>query len=191
MLRAVAEVARARPFAFGALTCTVKTATCDVMIQTCVEKKEEIDPTRVAVFTTFGFLFLGCWQFSLYNILFPRMFPSVEGFLTMPLRERLRDGRGLRCVGYQVLIENFGNNVCLYFPCFYSVQAWYEGRDAAYGLRKFQSNFRDDAAEILEFWVPVQTCNFFLSPLWMRVPITSAASLLWTSHVSFSRGDDK
>ena len=38
------------------------------------------------------------------------------------------------------------------------------------------------------FWVPVQTANFLFSPLWARVPVTAAASLLWTSYVSFSRG---
>ena len=27
-----------------------------------------------------------------------------------------------------------------------------------------------------------------VSPLWVRVPVTAAASLLWTSYVSFSRG---
>ena len=32
------------------------------------------------------------------------------------------------------------------------------------------------------------TLNFLVSPLWARVPVTAAASLLWTSYVSFSRG---
>ena len=51
----LAAFARAHPFAVGASAATLKAATADVMIQTCVEKREEIDVKRVAVFTTFCF----------------------------------------------------------------------------------------------------------------------------------------
>ena len=63
----LAAFARAHPFAVGASAATVKAATADVMIQKCVEKRDEIDVKRVAVFTTFCFGFTGCWQYYLYN----------------------------------------------------------------------------------------------------------------------------
>ena len=76
----------------------------------------------------------------------------------------------------------------LYFPSFYAVQSLYQGGRAADGLAKFRASWREDVPAIWSFWVPVQTLNFLVSPLWARVPVTAAASLLWTSYVSFSRG---
>ena len=75
-----------------------------------------------------------------------------------------------------------------YFPSFYAVQSLYQGGHAIDGLAKFQKQWREDVPAIWSFWVPVQTLNFLVSPLWARVPVTAAASLLWTSYVSFSRG---
>ena len=54
--------------------------------------------------------------------------------------------------------------------------------------RSSVTRWREDVPAIWSFWVPVQTLNFLVSPLWARVPVTAAASLLWTSYVSFSRG---
>ena len=87
-----------------------------------------------------------------------------------------------------VAIENVVNNAVLYFPSFYAVQSLYQGGRAIDGLAKFRERWREDVPAIWSFWVPVQTVNFLASPLWARVPVTAAASLLWTSYVSFSRG---
>ena len=184
----VTAFARAHPFAVGASAATLKAATADVMIQKCVEKRDEIDVKRVAVFTTFCFGFTGCWQYYLYNRIMPRLFPNVDAFLALPVRERLKSPAGLRAVGGQVAIENVLNNAVLYFPSFYAVQSLYQGGRAIDGLAKFQERWREDVPAIWSFWVPVQTLNFLFSPLWARVPVTAAASLLWTSYVSFSRG---
>ncbi|CAH0365679.1 unnamed protein product [Pelagomonas calceolata] len=186
----VTAFARAHPFAVGASAATLKAATADCMIQTCVEGRrcDEIDIKRVAVFTTFCFGFTGCWQYYLYNRVMPRLFPNVDAFLVLPVRERLRSAAGLRAVGGQVAIENVLNNALLYFPSFYAVQSLYQGGRAIDGLAKFRERWREDVPAIWSFWVPVQTANFLFSPLWARVPVTAAASLLWTSYVSFSRG---
>ena len=108
--------------------------------------------------------------------------------LALPVRERLRSPAGLRAVGGQVAIENVLNNALLYFPSFYAVQSLYQGGRAIDGLAKFRERWREDVPAIWSFWVPVQTLNFLVSPRWARVPVTAAASLLWTSYVSFSRG---
>ncbi len=186
----LAAFARAHPFAVGASAATLKAATADCMIQTCVEgrRRDEIDVKRVAVFTTFCFGFTGCWQYFLYNRVMPRLFTGVDEFLALSVRERLRSPAGLRAVAGQVGIENVLNNALLYFPSFYAVQSLYQGGRAIDGLAKFQERWREDVPAIWSFWVPVQTVNFLASPLWARVPVTAAASLLWTSYVSFSRG---
>ena len=188
--RATAAFAQSWPWAFGCGGATVKTAICDVMVQTQVEGRglADIDVRRVAIFTTFGFAFLGCWQYALFVQVMPRLFPGVERFATLPLREKLRDAAGLRAVAGQVALENGVNNAVLYFSCFYTVQAFYERKPLLDGLRTFRANFGEDVPAIWAWWVPVQTFNFTLSPLWMRVPVTTAASFVWTTYVSFSRG---
>ena len=189
-LRSVTAFAAAHPWAFGCGGATVKTAVCDVMVQMQLEGKslEEVDARRVAIFTTFGFGFLGCWQYVLFVKVMPRLFPGVEAFAAKPLREKLADRAGLRAVAGQVALENLVNNAVLYFSCFYTVQALIEDRPLLDGLRRFRDNFGEDLPAIWAWWVPVQTFNFTFSPLWMRVPVTTAASFVWTTYVSFSRG---
>ena len=92
-------------------------------MQCKVEGRATIDAKRTAVFSTFGFLFLGCWQYTLYTRVMPAMFPGIERFVARPIGERLRDANGLRAVFGQVFIENGINNALLYFPCLYTVQA--------------------------------------------------------------------
>ena len=65
----LAAFARSHPFFVGASAATLKAATADCMIQTCVEGRSEIDVKRVAVFTTFCFGFTGCWQYYLYRVI--------------------------------------------------------------------------------------------------------------------------
>ena len=158
------------------------------VLETSQELSHSQDVKRVAVFTTFCFGFTGCWQYYLYNRVMPRLFPNVDAFLALSVRDRLKSAAGLRAVGGQVAIENVLNNAVLYFPSFYAVQSLYQGGRAIDGLAKFQERWREDVPAIWSFWVPVQTANFLFSPLWARVPVTAAASLLWTSYVSFSRG---
>ena len=98
----------------------------------------------------------------------PRLFPNVDAFLALPVRERLQSAAGLRAVGGQVAIENVLNNAVLYFPSFYAVQSLYQGGRAIDGLAKFRERWREDVPAIWSFWVPVQTLNFLVSPLWAQ-----------------------
>ena len=49
---------------------TLKTASADIVTQKYLENKKELDLQRLAVFTSFGFVYLGGWQHYLFNNLF-------------------------------------------------------------------------------------------------------------------------
>ena len=185
--RAIQAFAATRPLVFATTTATAKTAACDLMVQLKVEERETIDLRRLGIFAAFGFSFLGCWHYALFVKIMPRCFPGAETFAAKSIRDKLRDPAGQRAILGQLLLENGFNNAFCYFPCFYSLQAIIEGRPVVDGLRKWRDKFVVDVPSIWSWWVPVQTLNFSFSPLWMRVPVTTLASFVWTSYVSFSQ----
>lgn len=60
------------PFKTAVLTSLVKTSAADIFAQKVVERRENIDWQRNAVYSTFGFAYLGCFQYYLYNIKFAK-----------------------------------------------------------------------------------------------------------------------
>ena len=67
------------PFGFGIILSGVKTSASDLLVQTVVEQKAwpDIDWKRNAAFATFGFIYLGGVQYTLYVPIFGRLFPRA------------------------------------------------------------------------------------------------------------------
>jgi len=190
LLRPIVTVGTRHPFAFGVGVASIKAGSADILVQKRLEKAERVDWRRVRVFTLFGALFCGCWQYFLYNKVFTKIVPGVDAFLRMPFRDRLRDMAGLRGVGVQVFIENGFNNAFCYFPVFYTVKIWLEeGKlNPMLGIARAKVTFSEDVWNILKVWVPAQTFNFFFCPLWARVSFTALVSFGFTAYVSALRG---
>jgi hypothetical protein len=183
---------RRRPFLFGVTVATFKAGAVDYCVQTFVEKREETDWRRVSVFTAFGFVFTGCWQYLLFVKVMPKICPNTVAFVEKPFREKLRDTKGLKELAIQNFAENGINNPFLFFPIFYTIQeflykGWTEGR-VMKGLKKYASNAHEDVPAIWALWIPAQFINFAFSPLWFRVPYIAAVSTAWTAFVSITRG---
>ena len=53
------------PFTFGVGVATIKTGVADALVQKAIEKREELDYKRLALFTVFGFAYLGVFQYLL------------------------------------------------------------------------------------------------------------------------------
>jgi hypothetical protein len=90
------------PFYFGVGVSCAKTSFSDYLVQTVVERKEKVDWKRNAAFAAFGFFYLGGVQYGIYVNLFGRMFPNAAAFAAKPIREKLKDFRGIFNVGSQV-----------------------------------------------------------------------------------------
>ena len=187
-LRSVARFPKTRPFIFGTVLAGVKNGACDVLVQKTVEDAETIDWRRVKVFTCFGALFSGAWQYVLFVRLMPRIVPRAEAFALKPLRQKIRDGPGLRGLAIQTFVENGINNPVLYFPIFYTIKEFLEDGPLEDGIKKYRKNFKEDVTAILKVWVPAQLFNFAFSPMWLRVPFVAFVSAFWTAYVSITRG---
>ena len=185
-----------RPFIFGTVFSSLKTGFADVIVQCTIEDKKlnEIDTRRTLVFSAFGFVFCGMWQYALFVKLMPRVCPQAISFAQKPLSQKIRDFNGLRQLAIQVFVENGINNPFLYFPTFYTIKSMlktntYDPRvTVPMGIRKAYDNFSTDVPAILKIWVPAQIINFGFSPLWFRVPFVACVSFVWTCYVSFLRG---
>ena len=207
---ALLKFARRRPFVFGVGLAGTKNAMCDVGVQSFIEgrrmpgawgsdgkagggkgdgARREIDWRRTAVFGTFGLLFNGAWQYCLFVRIMPRWFPNAAEFAAKPLRQKVLDKVGMRNLFLQLGIENGINNPLIYFPLFYNVKEYIEGGTPKDAWEKLHRNYAEDVIAVWKLWIPAQLINFAFSPLWLRVPFVAGVSALWTSYISFVRGD--
>ena len=100
--RRAAAFPRERPVVFGCVFSALKTAFADYLVQRHFEERTELDLRRTAVFTLFGFGYLGGWQYFLYVKCFPRWFPAAAPFASKSIREKLADRAGQLAVAKQV-----------------------------------------------------------------------------------------
>eukprot|EP00747_Dinoflagellata_sp_TGD_P184711 gnl/TRDRNA2_/TRDRNA2_40601_c0_seq1.p1 gnl/TRDRNA2_/TRDRNA2_40601_c0~~gnl/TRDRNA2_/TRDRNA2_40601_c0_seq1.p1 ORF type:complete len:198 (-),score=24.85 gnl/TRDRNA2_/TRDRNA2_40601_c0_seq1:87-680(-) len=181
------------PFPAGVGISCVKTSAADLLVQCTVEDSESIDWRRNAVFATFGAVYLGGFQYFLYNRLFVRWFPSCGAFAVLPLRQKLADRSGQAMVASQVALDQFVHIPCIYFPCFYVLKTAIEAGEVSIERSRAAINsylqvaWSDNLAQ-WGFFLPAAACNFGFSPLWLRVPVVAGVSFLWTLVLSYRRG---
>ena len=90
------RIPKSYPLAFGMVFSTFKTSFSDLLVQTTVEKRDEIDWRRNAAFASFGCFYLGGVQYLIYVPLFRRLFPSANTFPTLTLREKFANKQGMK-----------------------------------------------------------------------------------------------
>ena len=190
-------MSHASAFCLAVLSGGATRSVCDVLVQTTVDRKtfpDEIDWRRTGLFATFGFVFVGAWQYALYSRFLPRVFTSTASFVAKPLREKLKDRRGMREMWCQVGVENLVNQPLLHFPVFYSLKHLIETPSASpiecleNGARTAWQNVVPDNKASLAVWVPAQVVNFGFFPVQLRVPVMAVFGMTWTSWLSWKRG---
>jgi hypothetical protein len=107
------------PFAFGMGISTFKTSFSDLLVQSVIEKKEQIDWKRNLAFASFGCFYLGGVQYALYVPIFGRMFPNAASFAAKGLKAKLKDAKGQFALGAQVFLDQCVHHPLMYFPVFY------------------------------------------------------------------------
>ena len=185
------SLAARRPIAFGAILSGAKTCLADGLVQVFGEGKEvnQIDWRRNAVFGSFGFCYLGCFQYWVYVRLFAhRLFPSAAQFVSKSFTQRLKDRAGQRVVLAQVALDQLVHHPLIWFPTFYMVKSTSESGDPLDGLRLYAENWKEDLPACWSVWVPAFMVNFSVMPLWGRVPFVAIVSLLWMGLVSSRHG---
>lgn len=174
------NIMRKYPWSTSIWITTGKTAAADLMVQLYIERKSwnDIDWTRNSVFIGFGFLYLGCFQYFLYNIFYWKLFPTKSLFHT----------------SCKVFWDQIINPPLLYFPCYYIIMESLNNKlinkDIIYnGIYKMKNNLWQDCKALWKLWIPGSFIIFGLLPLHYRLPFAAGVSFLWTCYLSFLRGD--
>mmetsp|Transcript_49528 Transcript_49528/g.117902 ORF Transcript_49528/g.117902 Transcript_49528/m.117902 type:complete len:229 (+) Transcript_49528:84-770(+) len=165
------------PMAASATICGAKTCAADIMVQKVWEKQPEIDYRRNFVFTIFGLVYLGAFQYIQYTFWLPRWFP----------------GKSLRSSASCVAFDQLINTPVWYYPLFYVVQdavmtaslAW---TNVTVGLERYKNNIVTDVTTCWKVWVPAQLFNFYVMPLQCRAIFAAGVSFGWTCILSSLRG---
>lgn len=169
------------PFTTGFITTGVKTTAADLFAQLVVEKKDKVDWRRNALFTTFGFCYLGGFQYWLYNV----QFTKWCGFIT-------KHAGHLGSAPVKTFIDQFLHHPMMYFPVFYSLKATVEGRPILQGEDSALSRYRREAVDcwqaLWKLWVPCTLFNFTFMPRHLRIPFVAATSFVWTITLSVMQG---
>jgi protein Mpv17 len=157
---------------------TVKTASADIFTQTYIEKKKEIDYKRLSVFTTFGLVYLGGWQYFLFN----NLFVKCEKLMT------LAKYRSLTQSSILTFLDLGLHTPFMYYPSFYIIKGYLEKQSSNEIFQTYKKNIYSDLIAMWKLWLPVQMVNFSFVPLHMRMPFITSVSFGWTVILSMMRG---
>mmetsp|Transcript_7269 Transcript_7269/g.15867 ORF Transcript_7269/g.15867 Transcript_7269/m.15867 type:complete len:238 (+) Transcript_7269:230-943(+) len=171
------NAAKKWPGSVGIITTVAKTSAADAFAQTIVEGKDTIDWNRNAMFSIFGFAYLGCWQYVLYAKLFPKITPTITATVG-----KVATAPAL------VFLDQCIHHPLMYFPAFYLLRGAMEGRDPRYSLEKCKNEMWENLKALWAVWVPAQLVNFSVVPLHLRVPFVAGISFLWCVILSVLRG---
>jgi len=188
------EFAQTYPFANNVCIATAKTAAADLIAQAVIAQTpiDALDWSRVALFATFGALYLGGFQYLYQVQVFKRLF-DVDAFTSQPWADKVRDGPGLRALGAQTALD-LTVLTLIYLPTFYVFKAAVLG-DAGFdpsawassGLASYTQNFAKDELDLIRVWLPADLVCFSV-PLYLRLPVRHVVSFVWTAYLSFARG---
>lgn len=131
-------------------------------------------------------------QYFLYVPVFGRIFPNAAKFAAKPIREKVRDAKGIAALCGQVFLDQFVHHPLLYFPVFYGTREMVmsEQPNLMSALKTYRENMSEDLAALWKVWVPSTFVNFAFMPMWARIPWVAGTSLLWTCILSAMRGGD-
>eukprot|EP00980_Cylindrotheca_fusiformis_P000417 scaffold101_cov123-Cylindrotheca_fusiformis.AAC.20 len=180
------------PFAFGVVLSGFKTSFSDLLVQKVVEQRSEIDWRRNFAFATFGFVYLGGVQYTLYVPIFGRLFPHTRTFVNLSWREKLKDARGLFGVAAQTFLDQCVHHPLMYFPAFYCTKELVMAEKPDFGkvIEDYKRNMKEDLVALWKIWLPGTAINFAFMPMHLRIPFVAGISLLWTCVLSTMRGGD-
>lgn len=171
--------AKANPMVTGVITSGLKTSAADIFAQKVLEKREEIDWRRHLTFTAFGYCYLGGFQYWLYNIQFTRMCSSIHATVG-----------AVGVAPMKTFIDQMLHHPILYFPTFYSLKYYNEGKSPAEGLAAYSANCTEDWKALWSVWIPAQMVNFAFVPRHLRIPYVAGVSFIWTVILSVMRGSE-
>jgi glycine cleavage system regulatory protein len=179
------------PVLFGMSFSLFKTSFSDLMVQTYLENKPQIDWKRNATFAAFGCFYLGGVQYFIYVPVFSRLFPYTETFSKLSVAQKFKDVKGSLGAAVQVCIDQFIHHPLMYFPVFYAIKevVTKDSPDVYNAVFvEYRKNMVEDLTALWKLWLPTTCISFYFLPLWLRIPWSATTSLVWTMILSAMRG---
>lgn len=201
MSSALACFPTSHPFAFGVSVTCAKTMSADWLVQKRTQiaatTPQVLDKKRLAMFGIYGGVYLGMFQYCLYNFVYPKLFPLTRVFANAGSWEnKLAVVGGVRSVFTQTLFDDLVHSPFLAIPVFYILQELVQPSSAEQSLvhnvkRKLRSNWFADVRIMWKIWVPATLFNFGCLPPHLQVPFTALISFFYTGVMSLLRGSSK
>ena len=188
-----AQWAKDNPLANNLGIATVKTAAADLLAQLVIAQVPvaDLDYSRLLLFASFGFAYLGGFQYLYQVQVFKRLF-DVDAFTSQPWGDKIRDGPGLRALAAQTALD-LTVLTLVYLPTFYVFKAAVFGGVGgdpsailSSGLERYSANFAKDELDLIRVWLPADLVCFSV-PLYLRLPVRHVVSFVWTAYLSFAR----
>jgi len=162
----LAAFPKQNPFKTNIILATLKASFADLLVQVS-EGQDEIDWARNAVFIAWGFAYQGGFQWFLYVSVFTRLWPDANRFADLPCAEKAQDGRGVRDVFMQTLMDVMVHFPFIYFPVFYTFKELIQSTETVWvmdtvtsALTKYWNNILEDNVTVLIVIVPSDLLAF-------------------------------
>lgn len=156
-----------------------KTIAADLVTQTLIEGTsfKDVDWTRTAVFGSFGFFYMGMFQYWLYNVKFFQWWPGIS----------------LKATAWKTAADQLVHTPFIYFPVFYFVRTSINERavtkETLLSVRQtYKNNVFDDLKRYWTIWTPGIAITFGIMPLHLRLPFIAALSFFWVCILSYYHG---
>ena len=175
-------VAQRNPLKTSLGVTSTKACLADLFTQNKIERREHVDPQRLATFTLFGFVYQGGIQYWMVNVLWERLFP----------------GSGLVPAAQKILAMNLISDPVFFFPTFYTMRTVLASpHDALHSpysvvstaLRLYKERCFEDWRNSWVIWIPGHMITYGVMPMHLRMPWVASLSFSYMCILSYTRGD--
>mmetsp|Transcript_5969 Transcript_5969/g.9508 ORF Transcript_5969/g.9508 Transcript_5969/m.9508 type:complete len:197 (-) Transcript_5969:23-613(-) len=157
------------PYVMAFSTCLLKGSISDSFTQTKLEQNEQFDFKRNSRFAIWSASYCGCVQHFLYNVLYPRMFPSVGWIATI-------------CA---VAVDTGLHGPLCYLPVYYMSKSVMTGGTVKNGWQEYFENKWSILTAYWKVWTPTVIVMMRWIPPELRVLTLSGVSLFWLVLLSY------
>eukprot|EP00746_Dinoflagellata_sp_MGD_P146065 gnl/MRDRNA2_/MRDRNA2_78590_c1_seq1.p1 gnl/MRDRNA2_/MRDRNA2_78590_c1~~gnl/MRDRNA2_/MRDRNA2_78590_c1_seq1.p1 ORF type:complete len:381 (+),score=53.34 gnl/MRDRNA2_/MRDRNA2_78590_c1_seq1:269-1411(+) len=162
-----AKAMKERPLLTNVATGATLACLSDAICQTNLEKRPNLDLTRLRALTTWG----GFYDGGLNHFI-------VESYVRTILPQWFRQCKIRQGIGCTVL-DNFIVSPFIYIPAYHILTRLLQGEKFDAAFQKMKDKWRPSVEECLKIWVPFQALNFGLVPQHYRCAVVNMGNVVW------------
>ena len=167
--------AKKRPVFVATGMSLTKTCLADLIVQSYVEKKKEIDWKRNLCISGFGIFYSGAFQYFLFNKCYPFLFNRIKN-------------NKLRTVA-QLSFDSLVHSPLVFFPTYYLYKNTVNTGEISFKYvyeKYFCDSIKRDIPNAWGVWIPAHIITFGLMPTHLKVPWILTISFGYTMLLSYT-----